>query len=57
MGKGREGKRGLDVSWVKFDASQYGFYLLGGLEVRRKLFLVREDLNGVTSGLSVISGQ
>ena len=41
----------------KYDASQYGFYLLGELEVRRKLFLVREDLDGVTSGLPVISGQ
>ena len=26
-----EKDRRFDVSWVKYDASQYGFYLLGGV--------------------------
>ena len=42
------------VSWVQNVARQFGHYLLWALDVREELFLVREDRNGRTSGVSVI---
>jgi hypothetical protein len=42
------------VSWVKYDASQYGFYLLGVLDLTRKLPLVRKDHGALTSSVAVV---
>lgn len=37
------------MSWVKYDASQYGFYLLVGYQQEGKLPVVRKDPGGATS--------
>lgn len=42
------------VSWVKYVVRQYGSYLLMELELNKNLSLVREDRDGLISGIPVI---
>ena len=42
------------ASWVQNVVRQFGPYLPWALAICRKLFLVREDRNGRTSGVPVV---
>ena len=43
------------ASWVQNVVRQFGPYLPWALEIWGKLFLVREDRNGRTSGVPVVT--
>lgn len=42
------------ASWVKYVVRQYGSYLLMIRLSKLDLFFVRKDLNGLTSGITVV---